>query len=92
MKPRHLPAFIYLALSVVAFIFCAREGGHLGLASEFSLALTFPWSLSMILFSWGIIHDGARSVLIFLVPFALVNFFIMLKLPGWMKRWPEPGR
>jgi len=34
----------------------------------------------MILFAWTLAHDGARSLLVFLVPFAVLNCFLLYKL------------
>ena len=85
MKANKLPAFIYLGLAILSFMKCAVEG-YWGIGSSLSLLLTLPWSLSMVIFMWAIAHDGARSLLIFLVPFAGLNFFFMYKMPDCLKR------
>ena len=85
MKANKLPAFIYLGLAIVSFIRCTSEG-YWGIGTSLSLLLTLPWSLSMVIFMWAIAHDGARSLLIFLIPFAGLNFFFIYKIPDWLKR------
>jgi hypothetical protein len=88
MKPGKLPAFIYLATVSISFIICAGEG-RWGMGTSLSLLLTLPWSLSMVIFMWVIAHDGTRSLLIFLIPFAGLNFFLLYKTPGWLKTGRE---
>ena len=77
-------AFAYLALAAFSLLMCSFEK-HLGGGSALSLIVTLPWSLSMLIFGWVLIHDGARSLLVFLVPFAALNFFLLFKGPGWLK-------
>jgi hypothetical protein len=91
MKLSKLPAFIYLAVVSVSFIICMGEG-RWGTGTSLSLLLTLPWSVSMVIFMWVIAHDGARSLLIFLVPFAGLNFFLLYKIPGWLRKGRESGR
>jgi hypothetical protein len=86
MKANKLLAIIYLAVASVSFLISAGEG-YWGNGSTLSLLLTLPWSLTMVVFAWALIHDGARSLLIFLIPFALLNCFLLYKMPGWWKRW-----
>jgi hypothetical protein len=84
-KAMTLLAMIYLALAGVSFVISEGEG-YLGIGSALSLLLTLPWSLTMIVFTWALIHDGARSLLLFLIPFALLNCFLLYKTPGWWER------
>jgi len=87
-----LVVILYLAICVVSFFISAGEG-YLGTGSTLSLLLTLPWSLSMIFFAWALIHDGARSLLVFLVPFAAVNGVLLYKLTTrWVKRWHDPDK
>ena len=85
MKLDRIPASIYLIAVAYAFIRCTYEG-YWGGATNLSLLLTLPWSLSMSIYAWGITHDGARSLMIFLVPFAALNFFILLKMTNWFRK------
>jgi hypothetical protein len=85
MKARHLPAFIYLVLVSFAITTCATEA-ELGLGTLMTFLLTLPWSMSMVIFAWTFMHDGARSLLVFLVPFAGLNFFLLFKLMGHNRR------
>ncbi|MGE0132068.1 MAG: hypothetical protein AB7U82_28635 [Blastocatellales bacterium] len=85
MKANKLPAFIYLVLVIVSFIFCIGEGMW-GIGTTLSLLLTLPWSVSMVIFMWTIAHDGARSLMIFLIPFAALNFFLLYRTPDWLIR------
>ena len=39
----------------------------------------------MMLFMWTLAHDGASSLMVFLVPFAALNIFLLYKIPGWLK-------
>ena len=88
MKLHKLPAFTYLVFAIVSFIKCTGEG-YWGSGTDLSLLLTLPWSLAMIVFAWTIAHDGARSLLIFLIPFAGLNFFLLYKTPDWLKKRRE---
>ena len=90
MKRNKIPAFTYLALVITAFIKCMGEG-YWGNGTSLSLLLTLPWSFSMVIFMWAIAHDGARSLLIFLVPFAGLNFFLLYNLPKWLKKPSRDG-
>jgi hypothetical protein len=90
VKLSKLPAFIYLALVSISFIVCMGEG-RWGIGTSFSLLLTLPWSMTMVIFMWAIAHDGARSLLIFLIPFAGLNFFLLYKIPNWLKKARESG-
>ena len=85
MKLSKLPAFIYLALALISFVVCTGEG-RWGIGTSLSLLLTLPWSVTMVIFMWAIAHDGARSLLIFLIPFAGLNFFLLYEIPGWLSR------
>jgi hypothetical protein len=85
MKSGKFPAFIYLAIVSLSFIVCAGEG-RWGIGTSLSLLLTLPWSVAMVIFTWVIAHDGARSLLIFLIPSAGLNFFFLYKTPGWLKK------
>jgi len=86
MKVIKLPAFIYLGLVILRFVKCTGEG-YWGIGTSLSLLLTLPWSLSMVIFMWAIAHDGTRSLLIFLIPFAGLNFFFLCKIPSWIEKW-----
>ena len=90
MRLSKLPAFIYLALVIVSFIVCVGEG-YWGIGTSLSLLLTLPWSVTMVIFMWAIAHDGARSLLIFLIPFAGLNFFFLYKIPGWLRKARRQG-
>jgi len=90
IKANKLPSFTYLALVIVSFIICIGEGMW-GAGTTLSLLLTLPWSVSMVIFMWVIAHDGARSLMIFLVPFAALNFFLLYRMPDWLKRERENG-
>jgi hypothetical protein len=83
MKRSLIPVLIYAALAIVAFIKCMGEG-YWGIGTSASLLLTLPWSTSMTFFLWALIHDGARALLIFLVPFAALNGFILYKITVWL--------
>ena len=85
MKLDKIPAAIYLIVVAYAFIRCTYEG-YWDDATTLSLLLTLPWSLSMSIYAWGITHGGAGSVMIFLIPFATLNFFILLKMPNWFRK------
>ena len=43
----------------------------------------------MMIFAWTLIHDGARSLLVFLVPFAVLNCFLLYKLTTWVEEAAE---
>jgi hypothetical protein len=45
----------------------------------------------MMFFAWALIHDGARSLLIFLIPFAILNLFLLFKMPGWFHKLRRGG-
>jgi hypothetical protein len=85
MKLEKTPASIYLIVVAYAFIRCTYDG-FWGDATTLSLLLTLPWSLSMSIYAWGLIHGGAGSLMIFLIPFAALNFFILLKMPSWFRK------
>lgn len=84
MNATKIPAFVYLILVILAFITCTSEG-YWGNATSLSLILTLPWSISMTVFMWTIAHDGASSLLVFLIPFAALNFFLIYRT-DWLKR------
>lgn len=46
----------------------------------------------MAFFVWALIHDGARSLMVFLIPFALLNTFLLFKMPGWFRKMRGGGR
>lgn len=85
MKLDKIPALIYLIVVLYAFIKSTYEG-YWGDSTTLGLLMTLPWSLSMSIYAWGIAHDGARSLMIFLIPFAALNFFILLKMPEWFRK------
>ena len=86
MRLNKIVVILYLIPCVVSFLMSASEG-YWGGGSSLSLLLTLPWSLSMIFFAWALIHDGTRSLMIFLVPFAVLNSFLLYKLTT---RWTKP--
>jgi hypothetical protein len=88
MQLRKLPAFIYLGSVTIPLIVCMGEG-YWGMGSSLSLLLALPWSVSMFVFLWTIAHDGARSLLLFLILFSGLNFFLLFKIPDWLKQWSE---
>jgi len=90
MKTSKLLAIIYLVVASISFLISAGEG-YWGIGSTLSLLLTLPWSLTMVVFVWALIHDGARSLLICLIPFALLNCYLLCKMPGWWKKDAEPS-
>jgi hypothetical protein len=90
MKLSKLPAFIYLALVIISFIVCMGEG-RWGTGTSLSLLLTLPWSVTMIFFMWALVHDGASSLLVFLVLFAGLNFYLLYKIPARMKKGSANG-
>jgi hypothetical protein len=89
MKLSKLPAYIYLALVIIAFIVCMGEGSWGG--ASLSLLLTLPWSVTMGFFMWALVHDGARSLLIFLILFAVLNFFLLNKVSARLKKGSANG-
>jgi hypothetical protein len=58
----------------------------LGIGSILTLMLTLPWSLTMFLFMWTLIHNGASSLLIFLIPFAALNAFLIYRVTNLERR------
>jgi hypothetical protein len=90
MKPRHLLPIFYLLAVILAFIKCTSEG-YWGTGTSASLLLTLPWSFSMMFFAWALIHDGARSLLIFLIPFAGLNLVLLFKMPVWFGKSRRGG-
>ncbi len=70
------PSIIYLAVCVAVFYLTAGEG-RLGWSSGLSLLLTLPWSVLTLVFAWVLIHDGARVLLWFLVPFSWLNAYLI---------------
>ena len=92
MRLNKLVVILYIAICLVSFLISAGEG-YWGTGSTLSLLLTLPWSLSMIFFAWTLAHDGARSLLVFLVPFAVLNCFLLYKLTTrWVKRRHAPDK
>ena len=79
MRLSHILVILYLMACVASFFMSASEG-YWGRGSTFSLLLTLPWSVAMMFFAWTLIHDGARSLIVFLVPFAVLNSFLLFKL------------
>jgi hypothetical protein len=45
----------------------------------------------MIIFMWVLVHDGASSLLVFLVLFAGLNFFLLNKIPARLKKGRANG-
>ena len=84
MKPSQIAALFYVAMVVLSFIKCGSEG-YWGVGTSFSLLFTLPWSLLMVVFMWAIAHDGARSLLVFLVPFAAINTILIFTFSNWTK-------
>ena len=92
MHLNKLLVVLYIAICAVAFFLSAGEG-FWGKGSTLSLLLTLPWSLSMIFFAWVLIHDGIRSLLVFLAPFAALNALLIYKLTTrWFERPPDPDK
>jgi hypothetical protein len=81
MTVSKLPSILYSALVVIAFAVCLNEGSW-GIGTSMSLLLTLPWSLTMVFFTWTLAHNGASSLMIFLVPFAGLNLFLLYKMRG----------
>ena len=81
MKLSKLPFIVYSVLVVISFAVCLGESDW-GMGTSMSLLLTLPWSLTMVFFTWTLAHDGARSLMIFLVPFAGLNLFLLYKVRG----------
>jgi hypothetical protein len=66
---------------------------HWGWSTSLILLLTLPWSIAaFVLFGWTLIHDGARSLLVLLVPFAAINAFLLAQLPSWLTTRRRSGR
>ena len=84
MKSSNLPVIIYIAAAGLSIIISLGEG-RFGVGSMLILLLTFPWSASMIIFAWVLIHDGARALLIFLIPLASLNAFLIYRLTNRRK-------
>jgi hypothetical protein len=42
-------------------------------------------------FMWALVHDGARSLLIFLILFAVLNFFLLNKISARLKKGSANG-
>ena len=82
MRLSHIVVIVYLVLCVASFLMSAGEG-YWGTGSTLSLLLTLPWSLAMMFFAWMLIHDGARSLIVFLVLFAVLNSFVLYKWTSW---------
>jgi hypothetical protein len=82
MRLSHILVIVYLVLCIASFLMSAGEG-YWGRGSTLSLLLTLPWSLAMIFFAWTLIHDGARSLIVFLVPFAVLNSLLLYKSTNW---------
>ena len=89
MKANKLPSFIYLALVIVSFIIFAGEK-TLGAGTTLSMLLTLPWS-AIVIEVWTVAHNGAQSPMIFLTPFAALNFFLLYRMPDWLKKGRENG-
>jgi len=89
MKANKLPCFIYLALVIVSFIICIGEKTW-GTGITLSLILTLPWS-AMVIFIWSVAPEGARSPMIFLIPLPALNFFLLYRMPDWLKKGRENG-
>jgi hypothetical protein len=85
MKINKVLLLTYLA-AVGATIIITIEEEYLGIGSILTLMLTLPWSLTMLLFMWTLIHNGASSLLIFLVPFAVLNAFLIYRLTNQERR------
>lgn len=79
MKSNKLIVIIYLVVTGFSMFICISEG-YLGIGSLLTMIFTLPWSVSMIFFAWALIHDGARSLLVFLIPFAGLNAFIIYRV------------
>jgi len=90
MKANKLPSFIYLALVIVSFIIYMGEKMW-GAGTTLSLLLTLPWSVSMVIFMEAIAHDVGRSLMLILIPFAALNFFLLYRMPDWLKKGRENG-
>lgn len=86
---KKLMVIVYVLLCAVAFILSTGEG-YFGIGSGFSMLLTLPWSfLALFFFSWVLVHDGARSILVFLVPLAVLNAVLLYKLTT--RKAPPPN-
>jgi hypothetical protein len=83
MRASKLVVIVYAILSAGSFVKSIGEGS-LGIGSAFSLLLTLPGSFVVwIFFVWTIIHDGTESVLLFLIPCALLNCILLYKAVTW---------
>jgi len=74
-------AVAYIALVILLVVF--SPSGRFDLFWSGSvLLLTFPWSASLLLFAWAIIHDGLKSVFLlpFIFVFAGVNAYFIYRL------------
>lgn len=81
---KKLPPLLYLVI-VSVFMFIGAREGYLGLGSMLTLLLTLPWSLIMAFFMWGLVHGGISSLSIFLIPFALLNGYLIYRLTNRRK-------
>jgi uncharacterized membrane protein YfhO len=80
-------ASVYIVL-VITLVVLSPNGRFDEFWSGSVLLLTLPWSVSLFLFAWLIIHDGIKSALIlsFIFVFAGVNAYLLYRIGAKFER------